>query len=58
MNPSEIQLATTDKMFSYERLARDIDKIQDIEVVRDCAKSWLKLYLKQEETIASMANML
>lgn len=58
MDPSEIELSTTSKMFSYEKLARDIDKIEDPKVLRDVAKSYIKLYLKQEETISSMGNMI
>lgn len=57
MNPDDIELSTTTRMFSYEKLARDIDKIDDIKVMRDVAKSYIKLYLKQEETISSLGKM-
>lgn len=51
MDPSEISLQSTSKSFEYERLSRDIDKIEDIEGLRSMLKSYVKLYLKQQETI-------
>ena len=57
MNPSEIELATTSKMFAYEKFARQIDQIDDLDTLRDIAKTQLKLYLKQQEVVVSMASM-
>ena len=57
MKPQEIELTTTSKMFAYETMAREIDKVDDPEVLRDLAKSYAKLYLKQQETIVSIGNM-
>ena len=57
MKPSDIKLSTTSKMFAYETMAREIDKVDDPEVLRDLAKSYAKLYLKQQETIVSINNM-
>ena len=57
MNPSDIQLNTTSKMFAYETMAREIDKVDDPEVLRDLAKSYAKLYLKQQETLVAIGNM-
>jgi len=51
MNPSEISLRTPSKSFEYERLSRDIDKIEDIEELRTALKSYIKLYFKQQETL-------
>lgn len=51
MDPSEISLRTPSKSFEYEKLARDIDKIEDIEVLKMTLKSYVKLYFKQQETI-------
>ena len=33
MNHSEIQLTTPSKSFQFEKLSRDIDKIDDLEVL-------------------------
>ena len=57
MDPSEIELTTTSKMFAYEKFARQIDQIDDLKTLRDIAKTQLKLYLKQQEVVGSMANM-
>ena len=54
MNHEEIKLSTPTRMFTFEQLSRDIDKINDLEVLRDMTKSHIKLYLKQQEVVASM----
>ena len=57
MSHEEIKLVTPTRMFTFEQLSRDIDKIDDIEVLRDLAKSHIKLYLKQQEVVATMGLM-
>ena len=57
MSHEEIKLVTPTRMFTFEQLSRDIDKIDDIEVLRDMAKSHIKLYLKQQEVVATMGLM-
>ena len=52
MNPEQIQLEDVNKMFEYEKLSRDIDSIDDIEVLRNYVKSYIKLYLKQQEVVS------
>ena len=52
MNPDQIQLENVNKMFEYEKLSRDIDSVDDIEVLRNYAKSYIKLYLKQQEVVS------
>jgi hypothetical protein len=52
MNPDQIQLEDVNKMFEYEKLSRDIDSIDDIEVLKNYAKSYIKLYLKQQEVVS------
>ncbi len=54
MSHEEIKLATPTRMFTFEQLSRDIDKIDDVGVLRDMAKSHIKLYLKQQEVVATM----
>ena len=45
------------KSFEYEKVAREIDSIDDVEMLRKVAKSYVKLFLKQKETITSIAKM-
>lgn len=53
MDPNKITLENISKLFEYEKLARDIDSIDEIEVLRNYAKSYIKLYLKQQEVVAN-----
>ena len=57
MKPSDINLENISKMFEYEKIARDIDSIDDIETVRNFAKSYIKLYLKQQEVISNLDKL-
>ena len=52
MNPDQIQLEDMNKLFEYEKLSRDIDSIDDIEVLKNYSKSYIKLYLKQQEIVS------
>jgi len=52
MNPDQIILEDVNKMFEYEKLSRDIDSVDDIEVLKNYAKSYIKLYLKQQEVVS------
>lgn len=54
MNPSDINLENINKMFEYEKIARDIDSINDIDLIKNFAKSYVKLYFKQQEVIFSL----
>ena len=47
MNPNSITLESVNKLFEYEKIARDIDSINDIEII----KNFTKLYLKQQEVV-------
>lgn len=57
MNPDDITLDTMSRSFEYEKLAREIDGIDDLKTLRNVAKSYVKLFLKQKETIGSIAKM-
>jgi hypothetical protein len=52
MDPNKISLSNMNKLFEYEKISRDIDSIDDITELRSIAKSYIKLYLKQQEVIA------
>jgi hypothetical protein len=54
MEPNKIILEDFAKMFEYEKLSRDIDNIDDIEILRNFAKSYIKLYLKQQEVVSKL----
>jgi hypothetical protein len=51
MNPNDIDLESINKLFEYEKISRDIE---DIETLRNFAKSYIKLYFKQQEVISTL----
>ena len=53
-NPAEIELQSTAKMFEYEKLSRQIEECDNMDVLRDMARCWIKLYMKQQETMRSI----
>ena len=54
MHPNDIVLTNTEKIFQYQVQAREIDKCDDIEELRNSLKSVLKLFMKQQEVFASL----
>jgi hypothetical protein len=54
MDPDKIQLESMNKMFEYEKYSRLIDDL-DVEELKNFAKSYFKLYLKQQEVIKNFA---
>jgi len=54
MDPSKITLNQMNKLFEYEKLSRDIDSIEDIETLRNLAKSYIKLYFRQQEVLTEL----
>ena len=54
LNPNDIELETMNKSFAYEKMARDIDEIEDINVLKDLAKCYVKLYFKQQEVVTKI----
>ena len=54
MDPDKIQLESMNKMFEYEKYSRLIDEL-NVDELRNGAKSYYKLYLKQQEVIKNFA---
>ena len=54
MDHEKITLGNMTKLFEFERFSRDIDSITDIEVLKNIARSYFKLYLKQQEVISEL----
>ena len=52
MDPDSIELKNLSKSFAYQKLATQIDECDDRDELRNIAKSFIKLYYKQQETIA------
>lgn len=56
MDPDQISLENLSKSFEYYKYASEIDKIDDVEVLRNIAKSYFKLYLKQQEVVSGFRS--
>ena len=56
MDPSEIQLESTAKMFEYEKLSREIENCDNIDELKQC-RAFIKLYLKHQEVAANALRM-
>jgi len=54
MDPDKITLDCLTKNFEYERISRELDTCENIEQVKNIAKSFVKLYLKQQEVMTQI----
>ncbi len=54
MNPDDIKLDSMEKMFAYTKMAKEIDAIREVEMLKDVAKSYCKLYFKQQEVVRKL----
>jgi hypothetical protein len=52
MNPDTIELSNLTKSFEYVKFSNQIDYIDNIEDLRNLAKCYFKLYLKQQEIVS------
>ena len=56
MDPNEIKLQSVNKLFEYEKHCRIIDELS-FEELKNFSKLYCKLYLKQQETLATMSKI-
>jgi len=56
MDPNEIILESINRLFEYEKHSRFIDQLNE-EELKNFAKLYCKLYLKQQETIKNLINI-
>ena len=52
MDPNDIEIKGLEKSFAYQKIASEIDSCDDCDMLKNIAKSFAKLYYKQQETIA------
>lgn len=57
MDPNKIVLENLTKNFEYERIAREIDSCENLDQVKNIAKTFVKLHLKYQETIINLNFM-
>ena len=51
MEHENIDLTTISKSIEYEKLSRSIDSIDDVKTLKELLKTYIKLYLKQQEAV-------
>lgn len=56
MDPDKVTLENLSKSFEYFKYASEIDVIDDLEQLRNIAKCYFKLYLKQQEVLANLGE--
>jgi len=50
----QISLNNISKSFEFEKMSREIDEITDINIAKDLAKSYIKLFMKQQEVLLDL----
>ena len=57
MDPDEVTLKNLTKNFEYVKFSNQIDTINNIEDLRNLAKCYFKLYLKQQEVLCQFPTL-
>jgi len=52
MDPDGIKLSNLSKSFEYTKIANEIETCSDVKQLQNIAKSFCKLYYKQQETMS------
>ena len=58
MDPSNITLESVTKLFEYEKISREIDTCNDITLLKNIAKSYVKLHLAQQEIFFNIDTLI
>lgn len=57
MDPDKIQLENLSKNFEYTKASMEIDSVNDLDDLRNIAKSYMKLYMKQQEVLSELLSL-
>ena len=57
MNPDKIELENLSKSFEYFKLSAEIDNMNNIDDLKNIAKCYFKLYLKQQEVVSQLIKI-
>jgi len=49
MNPADIELESTAKMFECEKLSREIEDCNDVETLKNMLRCYIKLHMRHQE---------
>jgi hypothetical protein len=56
MEHDELKFATVSKMFEFEKISRELDTCTNIDILRNLCKCYVKLYMKQQETLIELGS--
>ena len=56
MQHDDLSLGTISKMFEFEKISRELDSCYDINKLRNICKCYVKLYMKQQETLIELGS--
>lgn len=54
LDSSQISLSTPSKSFAYEQISRQIADCDDIILLKEALRCYVKLYFKQQEVLRSV----
>lgn len=54
MNHEEMKLESVSKQFEFEKISRELDICTNIDMLRNLCKCYVKLYMRQQETLIYM----
>ena len=54
MDPCKIELNSISKLFEYEKISREIENCEDIQILKNISKSYVKLYFAQQECLSQL----
>lgn len=57
MDPDKITLDNLSKGFEYFKLSKEIDSLDNVESIKNVAKAYCKLYLKQQEVLQDLSSL-
>ena len=57
MNPSDIVLESTSRLFEYEKLSREVENCDNMDELKKMCRCFIKLHLKHQEVSAQMLKM-
>ena len=54
MDHDEMKLESVSKQFEFEKISRELDTCSNVDLLRNLCKCYVKLYMRQQETILSI----
>jgi len=54
MNHEEMKLESVSKQFEFEKISRELDTCTNVDMLRNLCKCYVKLYMRQQETLIYM----